>query len=248
MAPSTLSTLPLLGLLRKSQWDGTGKMFGRSRAIVVEDWGGEGKGREGRKGEGRYGDWVCGNEYVWDALRPSLAIASQYLLSCHMLPWFDALLLAPRSPIPPDRNLLDVPDLQSFTRRPTPQNPTETMKAREKILSEDLLKKYDILFSFFEPGKNPYTGDVDPDTDENMYPDRNTLAFADLRWNKRDAMDATQSPRYNLVLMLNVEYITPLIVDTYLNQAERYAISWRIAVVVSLRQYCSPRTPQLPWE
>ncbi|KAF7874348.1 hypothetical protein EAF04_003020 [Stromatinia cepivora] len=227
MAASTLATLPILSLLRRNQWDSTGKMFGRKEAIRIDDWGQSGDGEDGK-----YGEWVSGNEHVWNALRPSLAIASQYLLSSHMLPWFDALLLATRVPVAPHRNLLDVPDLQSFTFRPSPYSRQETIEARERILTDCLLKDYDILFSFFEPGKNPYTGEIDPDIDESIYPDRNTLAFAHLRWNQRHPTDPKEQPRYNIVLMLNVNYVTPLVVDKYLNHAERYAISWRMAVVI----------------
>lgn len=127
-----------------------------------------------------------------------------------------------------------MPDLQYFSPRHPAYDPEDTRKARDKILSDILLDKHDILFSFFEPGKNPYTGEIDVDADENMYPDQNTLAFADIRWNKRSPKDDRENPCYNIVLMLNVDFITPLIVDRYLNHAERYAISWRMAVVVSL--------------
>lgn len=82
MAASTLCDVPVLTLLRKTQWDNTGTMFGRKEAILVDDWGQSG-GEEG----GMYGSWTSGNEHVWEALRPSLAIANQYLLSSHMLPW-----------------------------------------------------------------------------------------------------------------------------------------------------------------
>ncbi|KAF5874816.1 uncharacterized protein Bfra_003265 [Botrytis fragariae] len=227
MAASTLSDVPILALLRKTQWDSTGRMFGRKDAIIIDDWG-----QSGEEESGMYGSWNSENEHVWKALRPSLTIANQYLLSSHMLPWFDALLLAPRKPIPPERNLLDVPDLQYFSPRHPAYKIEDTRKARDKILSDVLLDKHDILFSFFEPGKNPYTGEVDVDGDENMYPDQNTLAFADIRWNKRNIGDDKESSCYNIVLMLNVDFITPLIVDKFLNHAEQYAISWRIAVVI----------------
>ncbi|KAF7911867.1 uncharacterized protein EAE98_011810 [Botrytis deweyae] len=227
MAASTLSDVPILALLRKTQWDRTGTMFGRKEAIIIDDWE-----RSGDEEGVMYGSWNSENGHVWKALRPMLTIANQYLLSSHMLPWFDALLLAPRKPIPPERNLLDVPDLQYFSPRHPAYNIEDTRKARDKILNDVLLEKHDILFSFFEPGKNPYTGEIDVDADENMYPDQNTLAFADIRWNKRDPGDDRENPCYNIVLMLNVDFITPLIVDKYLNHAERYAISWRIAVVI----------------
>ncbi|TGO52549.1 hypothetical protein BCON_0139g00150 [Botryotinia convoluta] len=177
MAASTLSDVPILALLRKTQWDSTGRMFGRKEAIIIDDWG-----QSGDEEGGMYGSWNSENGHVWKALRPSLTIANQ--------------------------------------------------KARDKILSDVLLDKHDILFSFFEPGKNPYTGEIDVDADENMYPDQNTLAFADIRWNKRNPGDYKENPCYNIVLMLNVDFITPLIVDKYLNHVERYAISWRIAVVI----------------
>ncbi|TEY46333.1 hypothetical protein BOTCAL_0316g00140 [Botryotinia calthae] len=183
MAASTLSDVPILALLRRTQWDSTGRLFGRKEAIIIDDWG------TGREEEGGI-------------------------------------------PVPPERNLLDVPDLQYFSPRHLAYNIEETKRARDKILSAVLLDKYDILFSFFEPGKNPYTGEVDIDADENMYPDKNTLAFADIRWSKRNPGDDKENPCYNVLLMLNVDFITPLIVDKYLNHAERYAISWRIAVVI----------------
>ncbi|KAF7881272.1 hypothetical protein EAF00_011945 [Botryotinia globosa] len=176
MAVSTLSDVPILALLRKTQWDSTGTMFGRKEAIAIDDWG----QREDEEG-GMYESWTSGNEHIWEALRPSLTIANQYLLSSHMLPWFDALLLAPRKLVPPERNLLDVPDLQYFSPRHPAHNTEDTRKARDKILGDALLDKYDILFSFFEPGKNPYTGEIVGDAGENMYPDQNTLAFADIR-------------------------------------------------------------------
>ncbi|KAJ8059476.1 hypothetical protein OCU04_011137 [Sclerotinia nivalis] len=59
IAASTLSNLPLLSLLRRNQWDSTGKMFGRKEAIRIDDWGQSGDG-EDRK----YGEWVSGNEHV----------------------------------------------------------------------------------------------------------------------------------------------------------------------------------------
>ncbi|KAM0159349.1 hypothetical protein ACHAPG_003601 [Botrytis cinerea] len=227
MAASTLSDVPILALLRRTQWDSTGRLFGRKEAIIIDDWG-QSREEEG----GMYGSWNSRNEYVWEALRPILTIANQYLLSSHMLPWFDALLISPRRPVPPERNLLDVPDLQYFSPRHPAYNIEDTKRARDKILSDVLLDKYDILFSFFEPGKNPYTGEIDTDADENMYPDQNTLAFADIRWSKRNSGDDKETLCYNIVLMLNVDFVTPLIVDKYLNHAERYAISWRIAVVI----------------
>ncbi|TGO91491.1 hypothetical protein BPOR_0026g00150 [Botrytis porri] len=227
MAASTLSDVPILALLRRTQWDSTGRKFGRKKAIPIDDWG-----QSGEEEGGMYGNWTSGNEHVWKALRPSLSIANQYLMSSHTLPWFDALLLASRRPIPPERNLLYVPGLQCFSPRHLAYKIEDTTKARDKILSDVLLEKHDILFSFFEPGKNPYTGEIDVDTDENMYPDQNTLAFADIRWNKRNPGDDKENPCYNIVLMLNVDFITPLIVDKHLNHAERYAISWRIAVVI----------------
>ncbi|KAF7953342.1 hypothetical protein EAE96_006553 [Botrytis aclada] len=226
MAASTLSDVPILALLRKTQWDSTGRIFGRKEAILIDDWG-----QSGEEG-GMYGSWNSGNKCVWEALRPSLRIANQYLLSSHMLPWFDALLLGPRKPIRPERNLLDVPDLQYFSPRHPAYNTEDTKKARDKILCDVLLDKHDVLFSFFESGKNPYTGEVDIDADESIYPDQNTLAFADIRWNRRNPSDEKENPCYNIALMLNVDFITPLIVDKYLNHAERYAISWRIAVVI----------------
>ncbi|APA07484.1 predicted protein [Sclerotinia sclerotiorum 1980 UF-70] len=75
MAASTLSNLPILPLLRRNQWDSTGKMFGRKEAIGIDDWGQSGDGEDGK-----YGEWVSGNEHVWDALRPSLAIAIHELI------------------------------------------------------------------------------------------------------------------------------------------------------------------------
>lgn len=82
MAASTLSDVPILALLRRTQWDSTGRLFGRKEAITIDDWG-QSREEEG----GMYGSWNSRNEYVWEALRPILTIANQYLLSSHMLPW-----------------------------------------------------------------------------------------------------------------------------------------------------------------
>ncbi|KAH7370195.1 hypothetical protein BKA65DRAFT_445034 [Rhexocercosporidium sp. MPI-PUGE-AT-0058] len=105
------------------------------------------------------GMWVASNPLIWPILEPVLILATKMLTSIYVLPWFDALLNAPREPIPLSRiELVDHgrDDLYSFRPRPAVQfsKPTVTPIDRDKVFAL-LQNRFKYTFGFMKPGENP---------------------------------------------------------------------------------------------
>ncbi|KAL2071981.1 hypothetical protein VTL71DRAFT_11324 [Oculimacula yallundae] len=105
------------------------------------------------------GMWVASNPVVWSILQPILALATKMLTSLYVLPWFDALLNAPRVPIPPDRleqedQVRD--DLYSFRPRPLIQFRSSTATTADRDRMFNLLSnQYHYTFGFMSPLEDP---------------------------------------------------------------------------------------------
>lgn len=77
-------------------------------------------------GNGRPGNWVASNDLVWEAMQPSLRLATLFLTNFHIFPWYVNFLhlhAFPRCPQLVIKNgILSIINLQDRRRSPRAQN------------------------------------------------------------------------------------------------------------------------------
>ncbi|KAG4440734.1 hypothetical protein IFR05_003778 [Cadophora sp. M221] len=168
------------------------------------------------------GMWVASNPVIWPILEPVLILATKLLTSFYVLPWFDALLNAPREPIPPNRiepEDQDRDDLYSFRPRPPVQFSTPTATPVDRDMAFALLQnRFKYTFGFMKPGENP----TDPSEDSNGAIGITITNDDYMRYDPRPG----KLPRvFTWLEYSDFEHL----LRNDLNSAERMCIEWAIA-------------------
>ncbi|KAL5323693.1 hypothetical protein ACEPPN_008234 [Leptodophora sp. 'Broadleaf-Isolate-01'] len=172
------------------------------------------------------GMWVASNPVIWPILEPILVLATKMLTSIYVLPWFDALLNAPREPIPPTRiepEDQDRDDLHSFRPRSAVQfsTATATPADRDKVFAL-LQNRFKYTFGFMAPGENP----TDPSEDA-------TGAVA-ITITNDDYIRYDPTPEKLPRVFTWLEYSDfEHLLRSDLNSAERMCIEWSIANTIA---------------
>ncbi|CZS92786.1 uncharacterized protein RCO7_10200 [Rhynchosporium graminicola] len=211
LVPSTLPTY-ILPMLRIENWEIEPAQpdFGRDALYPMAN------------GQGM---WVASNPVVWSLLKPILSLATTMLMSIHILPWFDALINAPRVPIPATRLSPEDQgrnDLYSFQARPAIQfgQPTASPIDRDKAFSI-LQHQFKYTFGFMKFGEDPQGSEHDPEASAMTSTNYDYMRY-----------DPTPNKIPRVFTWLDYAGFEHLLRDD-LNSAERMCIEWSVANTIA---------------
>ncbi|PBP21106.1 hypothetical protein BUE80_DR008027 [Diplocarpon rosae] len=173
------------------------------------------------------GVWSAHNDVVWDVLEPILTLASKFVGSAYVLPWFDALLRSERKKIPDWRRKpedLNRTDLRYFDPRPADQFiPSRASTADRDKAFDELQNVYKYTFAFMSQDEDP----MEP-ADE---PPGSALGFTATNFAYMN-FDPTPNKEPRVFTWLKYSEFEPLL-RTDITSAERMSIQWSIASTIS---------------
>ncbi|OWP02859.1 hypothetical protein B2J93_3439 [Marssonina coronariae] len=213
LKPSTLAS-HIMPILRRENWEQAPLQpdFSRSNLYPLAD--------------GR-GMWSAHNDVVWDVLEPILILASKFIGSAYVLPWFDALLRSERKEIPDwrkrpeDQNRTDV---RYFEPRPTDQFiPSAASTADRDKAFDELQNTYRYTFGFMSKDEDP----MEPlDEAPGCALGYTATNFSYMKF------DPTPEKEPRVFTWLKYSEFEPLL-GSKITSAERMSIQWSIASTIS---------------
>ncbi|KAN0095999.1 hypothetical protein V8E51_014804 [Hyaloscypha variabilis] len=164
------------------------------------------------------GDWTAANADIYAELEPVLMIASRILMSIHLVPWFDALLLGDIRKVAKDRlpqRFKQEDNICTFHPRPFSRESAkerfEETKQRRGAIFSTLIQEYSFTLGFMNGVDPPHVG---------------------VKAGKEDGL-TTHTDENCIVVLLNTGLIEPLLLYRRdLTDCERMGHHWMAAITL----------------